>query len=493
MKDYNWVKNRFGTRMANILRGLRKEVFDISENNDAKFKDTEGREYNVLTTQALHTKGSEAEQAFSTILANKSLIEVKWAELKDLRDTSKLIPGSLYRITDYQCTTTQTDTLSAGNQFDIVLLALSENKLAEEGWAMMNESNIYDVTFDSGIVEKCYFYPYDEDYCHVVSVNSGLGMDTGFSGMEIDEANKTINAEDFEIESLDTPDLTYNYFQNSNLSAWKVWYCLDNDKSRFAWADDANKEWFMDNGYGYRFYRNKNADELGKFAWTTDKLDNDNDQTIYTNTTTPKVGEMTYEKENNSFIENDTICEVHGFGRGVIYRLIDEWNNDVCYDFKNILFARPISGGEYTPDGGSEKFVYTFNATTANNDCSDLTLHNGEEADGNYCHCCNNVILPRINGDGLGYMLNIATFIVYHDVDDEVIGACEDNTLKDVYDFVGASDIIGVQIYGSRFIFVNEGTYNSIILSAYGKMRARLSVSGTDVIYIKGKKVLTQT
>ena len=59
------------------------------------------------------------------------------------------------------------------------------------------------------------------------------------------------------------------YFASSNLSAWKLWYSLDNDTTRFAWADAEN-------------------------------------------------------------------------GKGVIYRMIDEWNNDVPYDFKNINFKRYI-------------------------------------------------------------------------------------------------------------------------------------------------------
>ena len=57
------------------------------------------------------------------------------------------------------------------------------------------------------------------------------------------------------------------YFATANLSAWKVWYCLDNDITRFHWADATN-------------------------------------------------------------------------GRGVIYRLIDEWQNDCPYDFKNVQFKR---------------------------------------------------------------------------------------------------------------------------------------------------------
>ena len=58
-----------------------------------------------------------------------------------------------------------------------------------------------------------------------------------------------------------------SYFVNNNLSAWKIWYCLDNDTNRFTWADNTN-------------------------------------------------------------------------GKGVIYRMIDEFNNDVPYDFKNIQFYR---------------------------------------------------------------------------------------------------------------------------------------------------------
>ena len=57
------------------------------------------------------------------------------------------------------------------------------------------------------------------------------------------------------------------YFANSDLNAWQIWYCIDNDINRFSWADETN-------------------------------------------------------------------------GKGVIYRMIDEWNNDVPYDFKNIQFYR---------------------------------------------------------------------------------------------------------------------------------------------------------
>ncbi len=58
-----------------------------------------------------------------------------------------------------------------------------------------------------------------------------------------------------------------DYFTDANLNAWKVWYSLDNDTTRFQWADTEN-------------------------------------------------------------------------GKGVIWRMIDEWQNDCPYDFKNVQFKR---------------------------------------------------------------------------------------------------------------------------------------------------------
>ena len=81
---------------------------------------------------------------------------------------------------------------------------------------------------------------------------------------------------------------TYFSDAGANLSAWKVWYCFDNDSTRYAWAD----------------------------------------------------------KEN---------------GKGVIYRLVDEWGNDCPYDFKNIIFAKRASfkaSGHYGPSLTND-YMYT--------------------------------------------------------------------------------------------------------------------------------------
>lgn len=112
------------------------------------------------------------------------------------------------------------------------------------------------------------------------------------------------------------------YFSSCNLAAWKIWYCLDNNSKRFAWADSTN-------------------------------------------------------------------------GRGVIYRMIDEYNNDCPYDFKNILFIRYYSqytinnygyeymcwddslkdnGGITSVDTTKNKYLYTF-SYDGNNNITDASLN----------------------------------------------------------------------------------------------------------------------
>lgn len=147
----------------------------------------------------------------------ETMVETTYAELKSMRDNGTLTPGMWYRITDYVCTTTQENTISAGNKFDVIVLATGTNSLSEQARAINH-----------------------------------------------------------------TPqDGETDYFANSNLSAWTIWYCLDNDTMRFAWADSTN-------------------------------------------------------------------------GKGVIYRMIDEWGNDVPYDFKNIKFKSPLDINTYP------YYYYTF-------------------------------------------------------------------------------------------------------------------------------------
>lgn len=346
-----------------------------------------------------------------------SIVKVTWQELKDLRDNSKLIPGLKYRITDYQCTTTQENTRSAGHQFDIVLLALSENKLAEEGWAMMHD-NIYDVTFGGGVTKKCWLYE-EPDAVNLVDYNTHNGGSFALEDIIINEVDKTVDATDFDYdECMTESDLTYNYFQNSNLSAWKVWYCLDNDKSRFAWADDSVDEdvpakiitqggrnfTFSAGGF---FIRSEQYDEVisnkgvreSYYAWIKD---DNNSIIVYTTSNPPLVNSYLYVKNRSGEFEQASGNKVNEYtpahkgtglpnGRGVIYRLIDEWNNDIPYDFKNIL----IYNETYS------QYCYAIIDNTENNFDVDPTL-DGTKVKAIHILCDNNDELKPIAKGGFG-------------------------------------------------------------------------------------------
>ena len=145
------------------------------------------------------------------------------------------------------------------------------------------------------------------------------------------------------------------YFADCDLNAWKIWYCLDNDATRFAWADSGN-------------------------------------------------------------------------GKGVIYRMIDEWNNDVPYDFKNIMY-----------NGSWGYWAYTFNWINdeSDNTCEDLSvaqyIHTNDE-DG-YSHTYGNIIKPYGGDDGGNYgyplQLNANVFLNSESYDGGWFYGCNSNTFGD--------------------------------------------------------------
>lgn len=320
---------------------------------------------------------------------NPLMVETTYNELRNLRDNNELIPGCLYRITDYNCTTTQENTVSAGNQFDIVVQAISNNILSEEGHAMMHPTDIYDVTFSDGVTKKCYIYIENgiSGRGNVIDVDTMLGIDSDtidvgeYGEFILDKENKTATSI-MPSSTLFLEDLTYNYFQDSNLSAWKVWYSLDNDTSRFAWADDSVDEdspasiTFSDQE-GVIWYRDPSSDFSNFYGW----INADGGTTwCFTESETPNVGDDVFNEDGESYkgaVVTSYTPPHEGTGlpngRGVIYRLIDEFNNDCPYDFKNIQFVRPLTDGDYDPEG-EDTFVYTISSLDENENIIDYSL-----------------------------------------------------------------------------------------------------------------------
>jgi len=213
--------------------------------------------------------------------------------------------------------------------------------------------NIYDVVFNDGKTIKCHvFYEEGNQSYALVDYITNLGTRVPDFIVNIDEVSKTITSEDQEFISslLDTPNIGYNYFQNSNLSAWKVWYCLDNNKVKYAWADDS-----VDEGSPATLVRRDQLTDIYVRSSENDTIVNNTQyyawvldgSKIFTESDQPEWNDPTYTRSKGGMVNTSAGVESYtpaeegtGLpkGRGVIYRLIDEWNNDCPYDFKNIQF-----------------------------------------------------------------------------------------------------------------------------------------------------------
>ena len=412
--------------------------------------------YNMITIDVLNSEqeinvnqvdGIVSISNISDILKKlDKIIELSYSELVTLRDNAQLIPGQQYRIIDYITTTTQENTKSAGHQFDIIVTALDESTLSEEAQAIQN--------------------------------------------------------------SVD------GYFDDSNLSAWKIWYCLDNDTNRFSWAGDNVKvdeierkkydssqctikpELINDNEFITPFnfescvWVDGNNDD---FAYSDDHIHHDiseliyewgyfaddngdtqlciykSDADLYAEEGRPDYGdkylyrgvvnvdgaEYDYWQKWDEWNSNgDGGLNIHGGddyvyattrrivsnpeaysatieteviygqGKGVIYRMIDEWNNDIPYDFKNIQY-----------NGSWGYWAYTFNWINddSDNTCEDLSVeqyaHTNDE--GGYSHTYGNIIKPCENADNADYgfpiRLNACVFLNTESYDSGTYYGCSSN------------------------------------------------------------------
>ena len=235
-----------------------------------------------------------------------SMQSVTYSELKTMRDNGTLTAGSQYRITDYECTTTQANSRVVANSFDIIVVADDESTLNENARACLRDGDTY------------YTAP--------------------------------------------------NH--SANLEAWELKYCIDNDTTRFGWADATN-------------------------------------------------------------------------GKGVIYWLKDDRNNECPYDFKQIQFSR---SGSDDSDTTVTEWLYTF--SVSDSEASEKVYGDASIAtmDANGCYCYSNIIkacaYDFINESGDAFlMLNDIVF------SNTFGNACNSNTFgNDCY-----SNTFGYGCYSNTF------------------------------------------
>ena len=189
-----------------------------------------------------------------------------------------------------------------------------------------------------------------------------------------------------------------DYFKNSELSSWNIKYCLDNDKSRFSWACPetlsvynraAIVDMYSKTGPGFQvkkfdaIYIKRDAfgkwwivdtvseidpieaeeistSDLSEEQWNSEAIVEftamSDSQIQNKKETSVIIGQYTHDYNVNDLSEMEEVISDHG--KGVIYYMKDEHNNEICFDFKNLWFEdwasyRPALMFTYTPFDGS--------------------------------------------------------------------------------------------------------------------------------------------
>ena len=106
----------------------------------------------------------------------KELTKTTYTELKALRDNGQLSEGHFYRITDYVTTTTQAETKSAGNVFDVIVLAISTHELSHNARAIQHEGDTFFDGNDLGAWELWYDLDNDTEKYEWADAINGKGV-----------------------------------------------------------------------------------------------------------------------------------------------------------------------------------------------------------------------------------------------------------------------------------------------------------------------------
>ncbi len=355
--------------------------------------------------------------------SSQPMVSTTWEELKEMRDSASLVAGTWYRITDYVTTTSQSGTRSLEHPFDVVVLATGADTLSEEARAARHEG---DISISVSLMGMNFFYKgvltvdgvewFEFENPEAGSIVSSSATPAigdivypYFDGMVATE-------EAYPIESVSESENEYFLNNNANLDAWKIWYCLDNDKVRFPWAVAKTKKSIvvqMDEAALLTAEYNGTYEYEGVMYYRWVVFFSGMNVLFLTVSDNPKAGDTT---SFYGVIEMDMFLpypmpivsvndpsENEGFG--VIYRMIDEQNNDIPYDFKNIQFVRKVTLGKLDLENGTDEFVFTFNSFDKNiGRSSDLSF--------NISLCGHNTIKSSLTGLNDIVFLSESTSIV---------------------------------------------------------------------------------
>lgn len=412
------------------------------------------------TATSAEAKADSLTEAFAEIGSVAGLEKITYADLVAKRNSNTLTPGSQYRITDYVCTTTQSESRAVSHPFDVIVIADSEGTLNENARACLHDGDNY------------------------------------------------YSAEGHE----------------AYLEAWKLKYCIDNDTDRFGWADANNGKgiiYYMKDDRGnecpYDFKQiqfKRTIDDVDTwfytFSFNNDESIEDfsivkinvviNEENVVHMCNNNIIALLTYNPDENEeyygskqFLNNivfkntfgNASCCANTFGDGCCHNTFgnncchNTFGNDCCANtFGDDCGHNTFGNNCYANTFGDNFYYNTFRdecqSNTFGNDCQSNTFGDG---------CCSNTFGDHCYSNTFGYECFSNTFgdkYYFNTFGDE----CYSNTFGDncYYNIFGksCSDINANK---------NGACYNVLLPNGLSKLsdkdiRVYLNLDSTTVKYI---------
>lgn len=353
----------------------------------------------------------------------KDYISVSHSELKTLRDNSQLVPGSYYRIIDFKTTVNYPYVYSANKKFDIVVTAISNNKLSENAKALWTSTpGTNDVTMGDSIA-----------YNHNLTPSSwgNNAVPQELRDLVGDKVIKSIYwTRDMTAGDVILGSVTYT---GGNHQIHIVGMAYIDSTGQLVVSDFHNgRTGNMHVNNTYTFTAPKNCSG-GKFyiyiETSTEELDASAKADINKITYTFSENEIA-SWELKYCLDNDTnrFNWANTNGTGVIYYMKDRHGNECPYDFKNIMYG--ADGQQYYTFDYNVNGVHYDGSTKYPNLCynniisacvsggkMELPLNYFKNNDGSACHTnkidtnsSQNIFGPNCSGNVIGSLCTMNTF-----------------------------------------------------------------------------------
>ena len=374
-----------------------------------------------------------------TVELAQHLTSITYDDLVTLRNNSQLVPGTFYRIINYECTSSDENTTCGNHYFDIIVQAQSSNTLSEDASAAAHMGK-YPYLYTGTIKDEYLANSGEEERLEPYSVT--IEYNEYLDGHAYGTPEDTIHKDVF---------IGYEYVDG-------VLVLYKTDASGIPGTEDYDEAYAEPDTMDMFYYVGPATSPAGEECdvWRKHELTDEGNYTltgaeqyIYTNkiVNEPNVvksissvgNSINYAAWELKYCLDNDISRFawadEGSGKGVIYYMKDEWNNECPYDFKNILFSRDDAWfashkdfrNEYPTDALNPGYYYTFSLILNDPNMVELTTW---QAGLNDVHSASRMVNNQIgvcyNQDKV-QILNNNIFIDYYD--GRNLAASSDNTL----------------------------------------------------------------